>query len=217
MTAWASLEAKIMAAEATNDNASDGTWMCFAIPARRCDCRMKDPRLPVFLALRDLPRSAHNPRSSSVYQEGFWFLSIFTVTVIQSRYRNKGVTPVRPPQPLEFPGPVDQLMTPMTAGAPLIAKTGPPESPVQAPNPGLSPRVAASTRRICKFPGRPVAIRLAARMVPPDLPSPRTETPVPATVNGSPKATVMTGPSVAGSTSRSGAAILSNAMSAVAR
>src|SRR5207342_3856589 len=105
--------------------------------------------------------------------------------------------------PAEFRGPVDQLTTPII---PPFAKTGAPESPVQAPRPSFSPMVAASTRRICRFPGRPVATRLAARTVPPDLPSPRTATPRPATVNASPGATVSTGPSGAGVTLASGAA-----------
>src|SRR5438270_123822 len=41
-------------------------------------------------------------------------------------------------------------------------------------------------RRICSVPGRPVAIRLATRTVPPLLPSPRIATPVPAMLNALP-------------------------------
>src|SRR6185295_17563584 len=125
--------------------------------------------------------------SSCALQDQIWFPSVFAVCVIHSPYSVNGVTPVRPPQPAEFPGPVDQLTTPMRVKRPPAArKTGAPESPVQAPSPALSPLVAGCTRRICKVPGRPVATSVAARTVPPDLPSPLCATPAPATRNSSP-------------------------------
>src|SRR5207302_4881524 len=78
-------------------------------------------------------------------------------------------------------------MTPtMTGPDGWTSNTGPPESPVHAPSPSRVPWPAASTRRICKLPGLPVATRTAARTVPPLLPSPRTVTPMPAMENLAP-------------------------------
>src|SRR5262245_5890905 len=137
-----------------------------------------DPRAEFVVDAIVVPSFAHLVRSFWRRQDQIWFPSSFAAPLIHSRYSVRGVTPVSPPQPSEFRGPVDQLTTPMIAGWPSARpNTGPPESPVQAPSPGLSPRVAGSCRRICKVPGWPVAIRLAARTVPPDLPSPRTVTP----------------------------------------
>ena len=92
----------------------------------------------------------------------------------------------------------------MAGRPPATPNTGAPESPVQAPSPGFSPRVAGSNRRICKR-SRAARLRPAWRRarVPPDLPSWRTATPVPATVKLSPGATVKPGPCrAAGSTRR---------------
>src|SRR6185437_389377 len=61
---------------------------------------------------------------------------------IQSRYRTSGVTPVRPPQPADSFGPVDQLTTPTIARYPSMSRNaGAPESPAQAPSPAVSPLV----------------------------------------------------------------------------
>src|ERR1043165_832976 len=88
-----------------------------------------------------------------------------------------------PPHPAEPFGPVDQLTTPTITGPPcLSSKTGAPESPVQATRPSRVHCPTGSTTRICSVPGLPVATRLATRMVPPLLPSPRTVTPMPAMV-----------------------------------
>src|SRR5262245_57412413 len=71
------------------------------------------------------------------------------VLITQSRYRTIGVTPVRPPQPVESAGPVAQLIKPSTASRPSLAsRTGPPESPQQEPTPATSPFVFGSTKRI---------------------------------------------------------------------
>ncbi len=105
--------------------------------------------------------------------------SLCAVSTIQPRYCASGVTPVRPPQPAASFGPVDQLTKPSTAGGDAceVRNAGAPESPAHAPRPGLSPLLAGSNNLICNEPGRPVTTRLAARAVPPVLPSPRTVTP----------------------------------------
>src|SRR4051812_23028408 len=141
------------------------------------------------------------------------------VCTTQSRYSVSGVTPVMPPQPAAPFGPVDQLTTPITTGpACLSSKTGAPESPVQAPSPSRAPCPTGSTNLICNVPGLPVATRLATRMVPPLLPSPRTVTPMPAIVKRLPTLIGIFGsPSAAGVLPLGGAANCSKATSAVAR
>src|SRR5450432_2662621 len=78
--------------------------------------------------------------------------SLLAASKIHGRTSAIGVAPVTPPQPgfpLTF---VPQLTTPTSTSPFFVAsKTGPPESPLQAPPPRLSPRVAGSTSRICRF------------------------------------------------------------------
>src|SRR3974390_3284025 len=72
-------------------------------------------------------------------------LNLRAVSMIQVRYARSGVTPVSPPQPSSSRGAVDQLTRPIKA--PEDSYTGAPESPVQAPRPMCSSRVAMSNRR----------------------------------------------------------------------
>src|SRR5271169_4414045 len=123
-----------------------------------------------------------------------------------------------PPQPALPFGPVDQLVTPMmTAPDGWSSNTGPPESPVHAPSPAWAPCPAGSTRRICKLPGLPVAIRAAVRTVPALLPSPRTVTPMPAMVNLAPGTIGSCGAPSTALFSPAGDLSCNNATSAVAR
>src|SRR5258708_37739149 len=193
ITACASLGAKIKAVEAAKNIASAETCpRSFAVAVRCSESRMNDdPSCQSLLLKLYVDPDLTLPRSGRGFQDQSWFPSIFAVPLIHSRYSASGVTPVSPPQPAEFPGPVDQLTTPIMTGFGAMRKTGAPESPLQAPSPAVSPLLAGSNRRICKVPGFPVATSVAARAVPPDLPSPPIAIPLPATTNASPGATAM--------------------------